>query len=230
MIYAGVIILIIGAVLFIFAGKRKKTQGEMAKTKSIPINQLREGQPAEIQGIVASSQPMKTPFSKKDCVYYEYELERETQVKDQQGRASLRWETLSQDRRNIPFWIQDKTGQVVVYPEKADIDGQPLGEQFVQAGETLSNPLFRNFVNAISGFRTKVNEEALLVGSLVYVFGNVVRTDQGLAIQKGPGEYIISYKSEEQVEKAMGRSATAMKVLGIIGVIGGIILTVYSFL
>lgn len=230
MIYVGIIILVIGIVLIIFAQKKKKTQTELSKTKSLPISQLQPNTKAEIQGTVSTSQPMQTPFSKRDCVYYAYEMEREVQTTDQQGRPQRRWETVSRDKKSIPFRVRDQTGQIAVYPERANIDAQPLGEQFVRPGDSMSNPILQSAVNLLTGYKTRINERALLANMSVYIFGYVIQTNQGLVIQKGEGDFIISYKSEEEMEKSMVRSANLMTIGGIIAIIAGIALSIYALI
>jgi hypothetical protein len=228
MLYVGIIVFLLGG-LFIFLGqKKKKTQTEMSKTKSVSINQLQPNQQAEIQGTIVVSHPLQTPFSKRDCVYYEYKLERETQTKDSQGRSYIRWERVSENKNSMPFWLQDATGRVAVYPENAQVEAQPLGELFVQQGDILQNQFLKNVVNLLTGYNTKVSESALFTNSPAYVFGYVTQGQQGLAIQKGQGGFVISYKSEEQVEKSMARSAILLKVLGVLAIIGGIAFFVYA--
>lgn len=50
-----------------------------------------------------------------------------------------------------------------------------------------------------------------------------------VVIKKGNNDFIISYRSEEEVEKSMAKKAMIFKVLGFIGIIGGVVLAVYSF-
>ena len=228
MLYAGIIVFLLGG-LFIFLGqKKKKTQAEMSKTKSVPISQLQPNQQVEIQGTVVVGHPLQTPFSKRDCVYYEYKLERETQTKDSQGRSYLRWERVSENKNSMPFWLQDATGKVAVYPENAQVEAQPLGELFVRQGDILQNQFLKNAVNLLTGYNTRVSERALFTNSPAYVFGYVTQGQQGLTIQKGQKGFIISYKSEEEVEKGMARSSIIFKVLGILVIIGGVAMVIYS--
>lgn len=228
MIYGGIIIFVLGLLFLRSARKKKSTQGELAKTKSLPINQLAAGRPAEVQGTIVAKTPLQTPFSHRDCIYYEYEVERETRVRDDRGQLRTDWERVHHDENKVSFWVQDNSGKILIDPEKAKIEAQDLGQHFDQAGDSFENPIRHGLARTFSG-HTRVTEEALLVGSPVYVYGEVREGSEGLVIAKGQGDFIISYKTEEQVEKSIGRSAGVLKVLGYIGIILGIFLAVYSF-
>ena len=229
MIWTGVITLLVGALFVYLSGKKKEKKSEMAKTKSGPVKEIIEGNQVEVQGKITADNPLQTPFSKQDCVYYEYELEKEVEERDKEGRITHNWERVKSDEESIPFFVEDETGKVKILPDKAKIEARSLGEKFIGRGESPDDSIMGKIFNFVSNDNYKAEESALSLGLQVYIYGQAVKTSEGMAIQKGEGDFIISYKTEEQVEKSVGRSATVLKVLGYLGIIGGIALTVYSF-
>jgi hypothetical protein len=230
MLYTGLIVLLLGGVSF-FVGKRKHEKKKLlVQTKTVPVGQIQDGQQTIVQGIIESNNPLKTPFTRRDCVYYEYELDREVVTKDKEGRKQRKWEKVSSDKQAAPFLIKDDTGKVAVFPDGASIDAQPLGEKYVRPGDELNNPVLKGVVNILAGQQNKVKEKALLVGSPVYVNGYSRQEENGMTIQNGQGDFVVSYKSKEQLEKDMGRTAALLKVLGLVGILAGIGITVYSFI
>jgi len=229
MLAAGIIIIIIGGGLFWLSKKQQKTSAAMQKSKAVPINQLQPNTQAEVQGTVVAKNPLTTPFSNHECVYYKYEVEKEVRRRDAEGRLETDWEQVEEDDKMIPFMIEDQTGQVMVNPEGATIEARDLGEQRFRRGERFDNDILRNILSSISNTNTRATEEALLANEQAYIFGYVTEGPNGLEFKKSGKDFLISHKSEEQVQKSTAHTATIMKVLGIIGLIVGAVLAVMSF-
>lgn len=231
MLIGGIIVFVVGG-LMVFMGKRQKsTQQEMSKTSVIPVKDIQEGAPVEVYGKVIAEQPLLTPFTKRECVYYEYTLERENQTRTTQGNTSRTWDQIASDNQRTHFWIQDASGKIEVNPDRADMDPQDLGEQYVQQAQLQGNSLFANVLNMIgSGVNSRARERALLTNANAYVYGQVVKGANGLVIEKGNGKFVISHRTESEIEKRKGRSAMMWTVIGIIALIVGIVLAVKSFI
>ena len=211
--------------ILVFAGRRQQgLQQEMQKGSVIPVGQVQAGTQVELYGTIVSQQPLQTPFSGRECVYYEYELERQVENRDAQGRPHLRWERVSSDRQSVPFVLQDSSGSIAIQPEGANVDPLNLGEQFVQSNALPGFLL--SFTQHLTGFTTRVREKALLTNAQAYVMGTVVQAGSGFAVVKGQGKMLVSHKTEAEVERATKRKAMVMSILGIILGIGGIALAI----
>lgn len=231
MIYLGILLLVIGGLMFFFSTRKKKTLQGMASTKSMPIKDVQPNTQVEIQGNITTNQPLLTPFSKRQCVYYSYDLERQVEKRDQQGNVTYNWETISRDEKRVPFIVQDDTGQIMVNPEKATIDSQSLGQQFVNTADIMNNPILSTISSLVNGARQqRVTEKALCTDGPAYIYGYAVQGPQGLFIQNGENKMLISYKSEEEMEKSMGRAVTSLKWGGIALGVLGLVLAVYSLI
>lgn len=229
MMWVGIILVAFGGILVLMGRKQSGTRSRLATAKVVPVSQAQAGQIQEFQGVAVTGQALMTPYSKRACVYYRYEVERQTHVRDAQGRVSQRWEKVSNDEQSAPFWLRDASGQISVYPDGAQIEPQPLGEQLVSPGDLVNNRLLQTALNALTGFSTRVREWALLVDANVYVAGSVAAGQQGPIIQRGAGgDFIISYRSEEQYERQLGRSAVGMKVAAAVLAVIGVTLVIVS--
>ncbi|MFH1207110.1 MAG: GIDE domain-containing protein [Patescibacteria group bacterium] len=221
MYFFGIVFIGLGGLMWYLGTRGKKNQARLAASKSVPVNQLQTGVQAEIQGAIVCDRPLQTPFSHRDCVYYSYEIEREVTERDSRGEMHTTWHTEDSNDEKTLFYVKDSSGKVAVNPAGAKIDAQSLGEQFLRPGEAFDNEIMTRFANKMGRFRTKASEEALLSGGPVYVNGYVASGAEGLVVQKGSGDFIISHRSEEEYEKSVGRSAMTLKVIGVIlGIVG----------
>ncbi|MBU0598604.1 E3 ubiquitin ligase family protein [Patescibacteria group bacterium] len=229
MLIAGIVVGLLGLVFLWLSKKQKFTSLAMKQSKAVSVNTLQPNTQAEVQGNIVMDNPLRTPFSNRECAYYEYEVEKETRERNQQGQIETDWETVESDKKSAPFYIDDGTGKIMVNPDGATIEPRDLGEQRFRRGERFGNNILSNILSSVADFNTRVNEKALFTNEHAYVFGHVTEGSQGLVFQKGDKDFVISHKSEEEVEKSTARSAMGMKVLGVIGIVVGIGLIIYSF-
>ncbi|MDZ7798571.1 MAG: GIDE domain-containing protein [Patescibacteria group bacterium] len=229
MIWIGIIILLFGG-LFIYISQRKKqSQSKLAKTEVRPVKEIKPGETVELEGKIEASHPLQTPFSKQDCVYYEYELEKEVEKEDKEGRVVHDWERVKSGHERINFNLRDGTGSIKIISEKAKIEARDLGEKFIGRGEPLGDSTLGKIFDFIANDKYRTEEKALLNGTRTYIYGQAMKDKDEVVIKKGNNDFIISYRSEEEVEKSMAKKAMIFKVLGFIGIIGGVVLAVYSF-
>ena len=228
MLIVGIIGVALGAG-FIYLGRRQKGQQEkMAKTKVQPVAELQSGQVAEVYGQVISDHALTTPFSKRSCVYYDYELEKQVERRDNEGRPTREWENIAQDDERTSFWIKDKTGKIEVDPDGAEIDPEDAGERYVQERDVMDMPFFGE-IRTSFGNQTRARERVLYTDTPAYVMGWVKESPDGLKLVKGQGSMIISHRTEAEIEKSKARSAVIWKVVGWIFGVGGLIVAIASF-
>ncbi len=228
MLIFGIVAFVIGGGLM-FAGRRQKgLQESMQQGSVVPIKDAKVGATVELYGTVVAEQPLKTPFSQRDCVYYEYTLEREVQNRDSQGRMTSSWDRVASDQQVTPFVLRDSSGNIAIRPEGARIDSVKLGEQYVKS-DTIPGFL-ASFTQQLTGYTSRVHESALLTNANAYVMGTVVQDGNGLAVAKGSGKMLISHKTEAEVERSTKRSAALMNIFGIILGVGGIVLVIVGLL
>jgi hypothetical protein len=129
------ILIIIGVVLLGFGFRKLKNFQLISDTPRSKIRSMAMGL-VELFGTITGSEFIKTPFSKIDCVFYEYRIEEYTRTtktdSDGKTKVEYEWRTVASGKRWIRFPIQDETGEVLIDPDKADINA-PLKRMYYQA-------------------------------------------------------------------------------------------------
>jgi hypothetical protein len=186
---------------------------------------------AELRGTIGCASPLTAELSKTPCVYYrssvaqEYEETRtETDSQSGQQRQVMHRgsETVSSNRRTVPFTLADETGAIEVLADGADIDEEQSLSRFepesamAQPGSaTIGFGLFSMTLSAglpqarrVLGYR--LNEWLLPVGRQAFIIGEVTDSEGRLVVRKPSKEgarFIISARSKEAVLQATGSKA-----------------------
>lgn len=169
----------------------------------------------EVKGIAEAPQPLRSYLAGCDCIYYEYSIqERWSRTKtetyrDSKGRTQTRtkqetgWTTVAMERRAEPFFLVDDTGNLLVRPDGAELDGD---EVFSQTA-TRSDPLYYGKGPAGSVANSdhvrRFTETAIRDKSTVYVIGQARERQDVVApeIAADPQAkmFLISTKKEEDI-------------------------------
>lgn len=76
--------------------------------------------PVELQGKARGIYKLVSPYAKMECVYYIDSVE--VLIKDKEGS---RWKEVSRICSNLPFYLEDDTGRVIVNPLFVDFHFEP---------------------------------------------------------------------------------------------------------
>ncbi len=75
---------------------------------------------SELKGVVETCEenpPLRCPLKHADCVAYKYWVE------ERRGSGkNAKWVTVETENKQVPFWLEDDEGRVLVYPEGAEIE------------------------------------------------------------------------------------------------------------
>jgi len=274
MLWVGIVLVVIAAVLFLFSRRATAKVFHIKATETSKIASIQElvGQVAadmpdgmatgyrdyvELKGRVACDEPLRGELSDKMCAVVEtvvYRVfERREERRDPQGNVLTEWkkgeETVSSNRREAPFSIDDGTGKLRV-KSQTGIELEKLLERFESAsavesglGGHLTLSLGRFQLSLAGGgpgasSRTlgyKFVERALPVGKTVYALGEVAHTeDDGLVLRPPTDEakkkpFMISLRTEEELVKAGERNAVVLKIIAGVLAAGGVVLAVLHF-
>jgi hypothetical protein len=259
-IIIGIAVIGIGVLLLI---NRRKTQNKLLEIKSTQtvtardLNDLwksvsdelgtRGGfrQAAEVKGVVRSDQPLTSELGKHPCVHYEMRVEEryeETYTeKDAQGTVQRKTRTgnvtVASNTQNIPFFVEDATGRVLVRPDGANIDPvQMISKYEPHANQTrLTFGGFTFNVAHTKGDRRilgyQFTEKIVPLDRPVYVLGEASDASGELAIQK-PSEsgrpFIITLKSEEELTRSTESSIKMLFVGAIVCFAVGLAIVGYA--
>lgn len=184
----------------------------------------------ELKGKAESDQPLRSEMAGEACVWYrctvtrEYEETRMERDSDGHSRSSTHRgsETVSSSERRSVFSLRDQSGDILVDPEGAKVDGEKILSRY-EPGERGTSITIGGFSVSIGqpglGKRTlgyKLEEWILPLGKDLYVLGEA-RDDGGrLRVCKPSakgGRFVISVKSEEQLVKSARKGQLALSIL-----------------
>ncbi len=140
---------------FVLLGRKHAIQNcPTSKIRSMPMGFV------EAKGFARQKSYLRAPFSQTDCVYYSYKVYELVQVGSSQQYRLSEWG----ESGNIPFYLEDETGKVLVFPENAIIKAgksqdmnRSILDMFSESG--LSEP------------NRRVVEKVIPVGNFLYVMG-----------------------------------------------------------
>lgn len=221
----GVVALVAGGVLLYCRGKqldKMKSMSQVETSGCAEVPGLSAGTPVEVKGTLRCEQPLRSEMAQKECAYYISRVVREYEEPDRdddRAGSDRRSETLASNEQFAPFVVEDETGTVGVRPEEAEIDALQVMNRFERdtggAGITLGG-LTVNLGNRERTIGYRYEESILPVEEPVYVLG-VVREDGEIGAPRPAEEeeqrFIISYRSEEQLEKKYRRDARILTLI-----------------
>ena len=226
-----------GVVLVVLGVKKGGLKSQIGATPTTPIGQLNEGQHAEIKGVASTEHPIEAPGFDAPCVYYSYTLKRKVRRESSSGgSASYHWKTIDSGSNRTPFVVTDADGSVKVDPADANIDAPQVVDRYVKAGEKIGEmaegPL-KTILTAAAAFgagqREKLQVRAIQTGREVYILGDVRRAADGaLCVAKGEAEFFISTKSEEELQRSLGRQSIAFHLAAAVAFAAAIALLIYG--
>ena len=107
----GGMLMAVGAACFFGGFKKLRTLRRIENTPTCNIRSMPMGS-VEVKGVARMEEPLEAPFTGKAVAYYEVEIER---YDGDDG-----WEPLHGDASQEPFFLEDRTGQVLVIPQGAE--------------------------------------------------------------------------------------------------------------
>src|SRR5208282_4386957 len=113
-VFVPVIMAVVGVILFIFGFVKYREYRVLADTPQIPIRSVSMGL-SHVAGTSTGGQPLTSPLTQVPCYYYEVKVEKQVKRDNQET-----WEETHKDRAEIPFYVQDETGYILVNPQYAE--------------------------------------------------------------------------------------------------------------
>ena len=253
MLIAGLVLLLLAAAAGGFAWWQDRKHKELSAVDASSCGDMRQladaasvsagaggfRQRCELNG---TAQPayvgtVEAPQTKKECVWYRtkvtheywdyYTVERNGRSERERRRAS---EVISEQASDIPFALDDGSGQAVIHPEDADIH-EPH-EVFDEFESDRSRPGLLDLIGSqwrdeTIGYRRE--EWILPVGTQLFVQGEMTDEDGHLRLRKPEkGTFRVSTSSEEELiaSAASGRKwaaagAGALALIGLILLVAG---------
>lgn len=138
----------------------------------------------ELQGQVRARSRASAPFSRRPCAWWEVEI----QTLRRSNRGSRGWNTVHREQSGQPFYLEDETGNVLVYPQGAQVSAgnliqeetRGLGVPEPYAGWMAERGLGMRHLWSVGPmrFRERVFEDGLAV----YVLGRAHPRPRAVAV------------------------------------------------
>ncbi|MBN1896636.1 MAG: hypothetical protein JW789_02810 [Candidatus Aenigmarchaeota archaeon] len=173
---------------------------------------------------------LRSPMSKKDCVYYKYKVE-----EYRSSGKSGHWVTIDKGEKGLPFHVRDDTGVVLVDPKGASVD-IPKDFHFStgfrkKEPETLLSFIKESGIKYNFGIIFKKNmrfsEHFLAPNDRCYVMGEAAdnpfvedatgkRNADDIMIRKPESgiKYYITDKGEKEILSSLNRAVLGGLILG----------------
>ncbi len=270
MIWVGLVLVLIAALLFWLSRRSADKVLYVKATETSTIGSIQKlvsevaadmgGQATgykdyvEVKGRVVCDSPHRGELSEQLGAIVEIDVirvaERLEESRDAHGHIRSTWrkheETLSSNRRESPFSIDDGSGRLNVKSNRS-IELVKSFEQFQPEGGAgfgggqLSLSMGRFQISLGGGgwdptsSRTlgyKYIERILPVGKPVYAIGEVAVTeDDGLVLRAPTDEdkkkpFVLSPRTEEEIVKSAEKSAAVLKIIAAVLALGGLALAV----
>lgn len=249
--FIGLLLLALAAGLAWGHRSQQRKQGLIASTEVCTVSHLRElatsmaeglgtGSlrfPAAVSGTVRCAEPLTSELTETESVYFSMMVyrnsEEESQDPGDEGKKRST-ELMANQRRSVPFEVEDATGSLAVDPEGASFTAESslsrkepvgdgvreltVGRYSLQAG---ADPKTRSY---------RFEERTIPVGREVYVLGEV--TDTGgelkLAAPAGKGKLLVSVKSREQMLRDLGSGSKFLRGAAVVFGVLGLLLLIFG--
>ena len=220
----GVVMWVAAGVLLYFRRRQLSKTGLMRHvetSRAADLAGLSPGPPVEVKGTLRCEEPLKSEMAGQECAYYRSEVIREyyeSDLGDDIG-PDRRSEIIASNERFAPFAVEDGSGIVGVRGEGSEVDALEVMNRFekdTEGGISLGGVT----VHLGGGERTigyRHVESVLRLGEPVYVLGTLREDGQVGAPREGDEgkRFLISYRSEEQLEKGYRRGALILGLLAV---------------
>ena len=70
---------------------------------------------SHVAGTSTGGQPLTSPLTQVPCYYFEVRVEKKVEKNDEE-----KWEEAHREKAEVPFYLQDETGYILVNPERAE--------------------------------------------------------------------------------------------------------------
>lgn len=239
-ILVSIVFLILGVVLLAyFYPKTRKRVKEITSTQTKEISELKEElmqsegnrQYTELKGKTLAENLLTAPYSKREVVYYEYEVQRVSDKVDNDGSTSRDETTVANEKseQNIALTDESTDSSVIVdITEKCTIDIPTTFSEFQPgAGVASFGSVKISLTNTPGTLGYNIKEKTIGANQSLYVLGEAyMDSDKNIHIGKakeGKRPFIVTTKSEEEYVKTSKTHSIIQLVTGIASIAVGLI-------
>jgi len=206
--------------------KRLLNDNPTSKTQGVFIGLV------EVKGTAESESPLVSYLAGAQCVQYSWQIDEhwsrtvhETYT-DSKGQTHTRtrqesgWTNVAKDSKSAPFYVKDDTGLLRVVPEGASIEAKEIFERTCSRNDPLYYGKGPEKQVANSDHRRRFHETAIPLHALLYIVGQAHEREDVVAAEiardKTAPMFLISMKTEKQVNTRLGVTVWVWFILGLI--------------
>jgi hypothetical protein len=190
----------------------------------------------ELNGTAESDNPLVAYLSESPCVWYQWTVEEHwsrvvvTTTTDSEGKTTTSshvetgWTKIASGGQQIPFFLRDGDGEILVRPEKAEIES-------IKTFSEKCSPVHLLYFNkgpagaiADSTHERRFTENSIPLHAPIYLFGQARERDDVVAPEISHHSdcpmFIISTRTEKEVSRGFRIAFWVLIVLGLGGGLG----------
>jgi hypothetical protein len=190
----------------------------------------------ELKGTAEAETPLRSYLAEQRCVHYTYTVEERwsrtvtESYTDAKGNSHTRtrhesgWETVARGGEEIPFYLRDDTGVVLVRPDDARIEPCALFSETASRGDALYYAKGPSQAVTNSDHMRRFNETGIPLHADLFVVGRArERADivaPEIAEDRNAPLFLISCRSEARVLSGYGIGSWVTWIFGLVAAIG----------
>jgi hypothetical protein len=184
----------------------------------------------EVKGTAEASAPLTSFLAEVPCVHHAWSVDEawsrlvtETTT-DSKGKTVTRtrresgWTTVARGAEQIPFYLKDDGGVLLVRPDGATVEPQTVFDETCGRGDALYFAKGPADAVAHSDHRRRFHEVAIPLHAPVYVMGRArARADvvaAEIAADKEAPVFLVSTRTEKQISRGQGIRFWVLVLLG----------------
>jgi hypothetical protein len=237
-------------IIAIFIGLRAKGKlsvmretGTVSVARAAAAAGTAAGNQVELKGVAEAMRSLTSPATNTQCLYYKHKVEglltRQRRDSDGTLHTEEDWQTVAEDERFSEFVLRDASGAIQVNPQGAEFvslnsmndQAGAYGYDLPEAGQGIVDTVldvltdddrYRHYT------RYRTSEWIVPVGRECYVLGSAVGQAGNASIAAGDGKFIVSCKSEEELQKKYTWHYVLWLAFGILSLASGAGLAIFG--
>ncbi|MBA4365480.1 MAG: hypothetical protein C0398_05665 [Coprothermobacter sp.] len=232
----GLLLIVLSAGLYFASRSRKSHAGQLCQAQTLNLQQAAQGRLyGKFQGSIVADQPLTAPYSARPSVAWSAHLEKGTDESDEDG-TTTNWETVWSQSARTPFQL--KGAGELWFDERGGLPTLDAPSTFDQSIHDATNPIIAPYVTGSRGLLSRLNkpnfhavETSFAPGSQAFFVGPVEAVNGFWVARAGQNkEYsVLTWKSEQQVQKRMSGVGTLWWLLSLVAFAAGALAILVSF-
>lgn len=186
----------------------------------------------EVKGSAESEAPLTSHLAAVRCVHYAWSVEEKwsrtvthtsTDSKGNTQTSTSResgWSTVAEGSDQVPFYLRDDCGLLLVRPEGAEIEAEVVFEESCERGDPLYYAKGPEISIANSDHERRFRESVIPLHAEIYVWGRArERTDvvaAEIAADRAAPLFLISTRGEKQISRGFAIKFWSFLMLGLL--------------